>query len=67
MAPATRSALPTCMGPSLSPARRRVSTRVPVLDPAWTVSEVGLEDLVLAYMKQTREPGRRNRHLEVQK
>ena len=24
----------------------------PVLDPAWTVSEVGLEDLVLAYMKQ---------------
>jgi ABC-2 type transport system ATP-binding protein len=22
----------------------------PILDPAWTVSELGLEDLVLAYM-----------------
>jgi ABC-2 type transport system ATP-binding protein len=36
----------------------------PVLDPAWTVSEVGLEDLVLAYMSQA--AGRRN-HLEVQR
>jgi ABC-2 type transport system ATP-binding protein len=44
-----------------------VRTSGPVLDPVWTISEVGLEDLVLAYMKQTREPGRRNRHLEVQK
>jgi ABC-2 type transport system ATP-binding protein len=35
-----------------------------VLDPAWSVSEVGLEDLVLAYMQQA-SPGRRNRHLEV--
>jgi ABC-2 type transport system ATP-binding protein len=37
----------------------------PVLDPAWTVSEIGLEDLVLAYMKQA--AGRRagNRHLEA--
>jgi ABC-2 type transport system ATP-binding protein len=39
----------------------------PVLDPAWTVSEVGLEDLVLAYMKQGAGHGPRNRHLEVQK
>ena len=39
----------------------------PVLDPAWTVSEVGLEDLALAYMKQATGRGRRNRHLEVQK
>ena len=31
----------------------------PVLDPAWTVSEVGLEDLVLAYMKQAAGRGRR--------
>jgi ABC-2 type transport system ATP-binding protein len=43
-----------------------VRTSDPVLDPAWTVSEVGLEDLVLAYMSQA-APGRRNhRHLEVQ-
>ncbi|MGH3285318.1 MAG: ATP-binding cassette domain-containing protein, partial [Streptosporangiaceae bacterium] len=39
----------------------------PVFDPAWTVSEVGLEDLVLAYMKQAVGRGDRNRHLEVQK
>ncbi len=38
----------------------------PVLDPAWTVSEVGLEDLVLAYMKQAAQPPA-GRHLEVQK
>ena len=38
----------------------------PVLDPVWTVSEVGLEDLVLAYMKQSAGRGRRGRrHLEV--
>jgi ABC-2 type transport system ATP-binding protein len=42
-----------------------VRTRGPVLDPAWTVSELGLEDLVLAYMRQT--GATRNRHLEVQK
>jgi ABC-2 type transport system ATP-binding protein len=44
-------------------------TRGPVFDPAWTVSEVGLEDLVLAYMKQAARPAPRNnhRHLEVQK
>jgi ABC-2 type transport system ATP-binding protein len=39
----------------------------PVLDPVWTASEVGLEDLVLAYMKRTGGHGHRNRHLEVQK
>ncbi|MGP7998908.1 MAG: ABC transporter ATP-binding protein [Streptosporangiaceae bacterium] len=46
-----------------------VRTSGPVLDPAWTVSEVGLEDLALAYMKQATGPGHRNRkrHLEVQK
>jgi ABC-2 type transport system ATP-binding protein len=38
----------------------------PVLDPAWTVSEVGLEDLVLAYMSQASGRARRN-HLEVQR
>jgi ABC-2 type transport system ATP-binding protein len=49
-----------------------VRTTGKVLDPAWTVSEIGLEDLVLAYMSQA--AGRRrhrdrngNRHLEVQK
>jgi ABC-2 type transport system ATP-binding protein len=44
-----------------------VRTSGPVLDPAWAVSEMGLEDLVLAYMKQTSGRGHRNRHLEVQK
>ncbi len=44
-----------------------VRTSGPVLDPAWTVSEVGLEDLALAYMKQATGRGHRNRHLEVQK
>ena len=39
----------------------------PVLDPAWTISEVGLEDLVLAYMSQAAAPGHRRRHLEMQK
>ncbi len=44
----------------------RASTQV--IDPAWTVSEVDLEDLVLAYMSQAAGGnGRRNRHLEVQK
>jgi len=48
-----------------------VRTSGPVLDPAWTVSEVSLEDLALAYMKQAAGRGHRNRHrqrhLEVQK
>lgn len=43
-----------------------VRTSEPVLDPAWIVSEVGLEDLVLAYMSQATGRGRRN-HLEVQR
>jgi ABC-2 type transport system ATP-binding protein len=40
-----------------------------ILDPAWTVSEVGLEDLVLGYMSQAAGRRRRDnrRHLEVQK
>jgi ABC-2 type transport system ATP-binding protein len=43
-----------------------VGTSGPILDPAWTVTEIGLEDLVLAYMKQAAGPGRRgNRHLEA--
>ena len=43
-----------------------VRTSGPVLDPAWMVSEVTLEDLVLAYMSQAAGRGRRN-HLEVQR
>ena len=41
----------------------------PVLDPTWAVSEVGLEDLVLAYMRQAARSASRNdhRHLEVRK
>ena len=44
-----------------------VRTSGPVLDPAWTASEVGLEDLVLAYMSTAAGNGSRSRHLEVQK
>jgi len=40
-----------------------VRTSGPVLDPAWTVSEVTLEDLVLAYMSQAAGRSRRH-HLE---
>jgi ABC-2 type transport system ATP-binding protein len=29
-----------------------VRTDAPILDPAWTVEEIGLEDLVLAYMRR---------------
>jgi ABC-2 type transport system ATP-binding protein len=43
-----------------------VRTSGPVLDPAWAVSEVTLEDLVLAYMSQAAGHGRRP-HLEVQR
>jgi ABC-2 type transport system ATP-binding protein len=42
-----------------------VRTSRAVIDPAWTVSEVSLEDLVLAYMSQAAGNGRRrNNHLE---
>jgi ABC-2 type transport system ATP-binding protein len=46
-----------------------VRTSGRVFDPAWTVSEVGLEDLVLAYMKRAAGAAARDnhRHLEVQK
>jgi ABC-2 type transport system ATP-binding protein len=38
----------------------------PILDPVWTVSEVSLEDLMLAYMKRTGDRDSRGR-LEVLK
>jgi ABC-2 type transport system ATP-binding protein len=38
-----------------------VQTEDPILDPAWTVEEVGLEDLVLAYMGQAAERARQSR------
>ena len=44
-----------------------VRTSEPVLDPAWTVSAVGLEDMVLAYMRQAAGGGRRRDRLEVQR
>jgi ABC-2 type transport system ATP-binding protein len=45
-----------------------VRTTGEILDPAWTVSDVGLEDLVLAYMSEGTGRRRRNNHrLEVQK
>jgi ABC-2 type transport system ATP-binding protein len=43
-----------------------VRTDAPVHDPAWTVSPVGLEDLVLAYMSRSVEAARRPA-LEVQR
>jgi ABC-2 type transport system ATP-binding protein len=42
-----------------------VRTTGAVLDPAWTATEVGLEDLVLAYMNQAAGRGRHNHRLEV--
>lgn len=42
-----------------------VRTSDEVLDPAWTSAEVGLEDLVLAYMNQTAGRGRNNQHLAL--
>jgi ABC-2 type transport system ATP-binding protein len=38
-----------------------IRTEAPVLDPAWTVEPVGLEDLVLAYMRQDGEQSRPRR------
>jgi ABC-2 type transport system ATP-binding protein len=43
-----------------------VRTEGPIHDPAWTVSKIGLEDLVLAYMSRTAGAGRRPA-LEVQR
>jgi ABC-2 type transport system ATP-binding protein len=34
-----------------------VRTDTPIYDPAWTVESLGLEDLVLAYMRHAGEPG----------
>ena len=43
-----------------------VRTNEPVLDPAWTVKPVTLDDLVIAYMSRARQPGpRRSPGLEV--
>jgi ABC-2 type transport system ATP-binding protein len=33
-----------------------VRTRSPIDDPAWAVAEIGLEDMVLAYMSQAADP-----------
>jgi ABC-2 type transport system ATP-binding protein len=35
-----------------------IRTADPILDPAWTVEDIGLEDLVLAYMGQAAAAGR---------
>jgi ABC-2 type transport system ATP-binding protein len=43
-----------------------VYTEAPIHDPAWTVSPIGLEDLVLAYMSRTGSAERRPA-LEVQR
>jgi ABC-2 type transport system ATP-binding protein len=45
-----------------------VRTDAPIHDPAWTVSQLGLEDLVLAYMHTPTDTGRNRRPtLEVQR
>ena len=33
-----------------------IRTEAPILDPSWTMSPLGLEDLVLAYMRPTPSP-----------
>lgn len=38
-----------------------VRTGAPILDPAWMVSQLGLEDLVLAYMARPADPDRGHR------
>ncbi len=38
-----------------------IRTDEPILDPAWTVEEIGLEDLVLAYMGQAASAARHER------
>jgi ABC-2 type transport system ATP-binding protein len=43
-----------------------VQTSDQILDPAWTAAEVGLEDLVLAYMSPAAGQGRRNHHPQGQ-
>jgi ABC-2 type transport system ATP-binding protein len=42
-----------------------VRTEDPILDPAWTVEPVGLEDLVLAYLGQAERAKRRGRRRTV--
>ena len=37
----------------------------PMLDPAWAVGSLGLEDLVLAYMEQAARPVTSRPSLEV--
>jgi ABC-2 type transport system ATP-binding protein len=45
-----------------------VRTHAPILDPAWTVGQLGLEDLVLAYMGTPTHPAHNHRPtLEVQR
>jgi ABC-2 type transport system ATP-binding protein len=39
-----------------------VRSSEPILDPAWTVSDVGLEDMVLAYMRNASQGGGRRAH-----
>jgi ABC-2 type transport system ATP-binding protein len=43
-----------------------VHTEAPIHDPAWVVSPVGLEDLVLAYMSRPADAGS-HPALEVQR
>ncbi|MCW2749363.1 MAG: Methionine transporter ATP-binding protein [Aeromicrobium sp.] len=42
-----------------------VRTASPILDPAWTVGALGLEDLVLAYMEGANQPSTHRPSLEV--
>ena len=44
-----------------------IRTDAAIHDPAWTVAQVGLEDLVLAYLSQAAGPRRRRPVLEAQK
>jgi ABC-2 type transport system ATP-binding protein len=44
-----------------------IQTDEPILDPAWTVEQIGMEDLVLAYMGRTEAASRETRSLTAVK
>jgi len=44
-----------------------IRTDAPIHDPSWTISQLGLEDLVLAYMHTPADNGHRPTLLEVQR
>jgi hypothetical protein len=48
-------------GPGAFDTRPTVFADAPILDPIWTVEDVDLEDIVLAYMSQAGQAERQRR------